>query len=316
MNYLKGALIAWSLALCIGCAERNTKEETLSHTDTTLSAPPRSLDGLRQAIASYIAKQPADIGVAIHAIENGDTLSVNGDRRYPLMSVAKFPQALALLRLIDQGKIAMTEPVSLTAADLTQRTASTLRKDHPGNSIELSIPEALRYMVGQSDNISSNKVFEMEGGPQAVTEYLRSIGVQGATLGATYRDADQMINQNQATPKAMTLLLKKFFADSLLSDSSKALLWKLMAESIPGADRIKGQLPAGTTVAHKTGTSGTDATGAWIATNDIGIVQMPNNKHLAISVFVANSKSSSTENAAIIATISKMVWDHFVTARP
>jgi len=30
-----------------------------------------------------------------------------------------------------------------------------------------------------------------------------------------------------------------------------------MTESIPGAKRLKGELPAGTVVAHKTGTGGT-----------------------------------------------------------
>jgi hypothetical protein len=44
---------------------------------------------------------------------------------------------------------------------------------------------------------------------------------------------------------------------SSLSRESQALLLKLMTESVPGAKRLKGELPAGTVVAHKTGTGDT-----------------------------------------------------------
>ena len=46
-----------------------------------------------------------------------------------------------------------------------------------------------------------------------------------------------------------------------------------MTESIPGAKRLKGELPAGTVVAHKTGTGGT-RNGITSPTNDIGIIPM------------------------------------------
>src|SRR2546422_9430330 len=55
-----------------------------------------------------------------------------------------------------------------------------------------------------------------------------------------------------------------------LSEQSQELLPKLMAESPTGPKRLKGLLPAGTVVAHKTGTSGTE-NGVTAATNDIGI---------------------------------------------
>jgi beta-lactamase class A len=246
------------------------------------------------------------------AIEDGDTLSVNGDKMFSLMSVTKFPQALLLLHLVDQGRIDISKPLTFTPEHLSQRTASTLVKDHPQKTFALSIPEVLRYAVGQSDNISSNVMFDTEGGPDSVTAYLRSIGVDGISIGATYREFPRFITANMGTPNALVSLLKKFHSDKLLSDSSHALLWRTMSESLPGADRIKGQLPPGTVVAHKTGSSGTDSNGVYIALNDVGIVKLPNGKHLAIAVLTGNSKSTDAELAKIIATVSKMAWDEFV----
>jgi hypothetical protein len=59
-----------------------------------------------------------------------------------------------------------------------------------------------------------------------------------------------------------------------------------------------------TVVAHKTGTSATQ-NGVTAATNDAGIVTLPNGKHYAISVFVSDSKEDEATNEKIIADISK-----------
>lgn len=300
-------LLAGSLASC-GAPKR----EIASTSDTTAPKTGHNLDALRQRVASYIDSVETDVGFALYAIEDGDTMSVNGDKMYSLMSVTKFPQALLLLHLVDEGKISAAKPLTFTKEHLTQRTASSLKKDHTQATFELLIPEVLRYAVGQSDNISSNVMFDAEGGPEAVTKYLRSVGVEGITLGSDYRDGLALVQKNIGTPKAAALLLKKFLADKLLSDSSSQLLWMTMERSLPGADRIKGQLPPGTVVAHKTGSSGIDSNGRYVALNDIGIIQLPDGKHLAIAVFVANSRLSDVETAKIIATLSRMVWEEYV----
>ena len=78
-----------------------------------------------------------------------------------------------------------------------------------------------------------------------------------------------------------------------------------------GKNRIKGQLPTGTLVAHKTGTSDTNEQGVTAAVNDIGIVTLPNGKHFAISVFISNSKEDNETNEKIISGIAKLTWDYF-----
>jgi len=84
-----------------------------------------------------------------------------------------------------------------------------------------------------------------------------------------------------------------------------------MAATNTGKVRIKSQLPPGTIVADKTGSSDTNKEGITAAVNDIGIVTLPNGNHFAICVFVSNSKESETVNDKIIADISKLAWDYF-----
>jgi beta-lactamase class A len=314
---VRSIAVALVLASLTGCSKGDGTDRAHG-TDTTNGAfaekrDTRALDSLRESIASYLHTQKADVGVTIYAIEDGDTLSVNGDSYYPLMSVMKFPQAVMLLKHVDDGKLKMSEPIRFDEEDLKVRTASTILKDHPQKSFSLTIPEVLAYSIGQSDNITSDRMFELVGGPGAVGEYIRSIGVDGIRSVGNYRgmDMNDSTTLNHGTPKALALLLKKFYADKILSDSSSELLWRTMVESLPGADRIKGQLPEGTVVAHKTGTGGTNAKGQTVAFNDVGIIQLPNGKHLAIAVLVSKASGSATEHAKIISTVSKMAWDHF-----
>jgi beta-lactamase class A len=83
---------------------------------------------------------------------------------------------------------------------------------------------------------------------------------------------------------------------------------KLMTESIPGAKRLKGELPAGTAVAHKTGTGGTQ-NGITSANNDIGIITLPDGRHLAVAAFVSDSAANDDTRDAIIARLAKAAWD-------
>ena len=61
-------------------------------------------------------------------------------------------------------------------------------------------------------------------------------------------------------------------------------------------------------MAHKTGSSGA-TNGIAAATNDIGIVTLPDGRHLAIAVFVSDSKADAATRDAVIARIAKAAWD-------
>ena len=75
-----------------------------------------------------------------------------------------------------------------------------------------------------------------------------------------------------------------------------------------GPRRIKGLLSPTTTVAHKTGTSGT-VNGLTRATNDVGLITLPDGKHLAVAVFVADSKANQAIRERVIAKIARAAWD-------
>lgn len=112
----------------------------------------------------------------------------------------------------------------------------------------------------------------------------------------------------RATPDAMAGLLCALQAGKGLSASSRRLLLGLMTTSKTGTDRIKGLLPKGAIVAHKTGSSGT-VNGLTRATNDAGLVTRPDGRHLAIVVFVSDTWVDETTRDTVIVKIAWGAWD-------
>lgn len=101
----------------------------------------------------------------------------------------------------------------------------------------------------------------------------------------------------------MAGLLCALQAGKGLSASSRRLLLGLMTTSKTGTDRIKGLLPKESVVAHKTGSSGT-VNGLTRATNDAGLVTLPDGRYLAIVVFVSDTWVDETTRDTVIAKIA------------
>ena len=269
---------------------------------------------LQKNIEQIIHSKNAVIGVSVYGIENNDTLSVNGDKHFPMQSVFKFHIALAVLHKVDQGEFSLDQKIFIKKSDLLPNTWSPIREKYPNGNVSLPLSELIQYTVAQSDNNGCDILLRLIGGANVVINYIHSLGIKDVSITATeeemHKEWDVQFT-NWSTPKAATQLLSKFYKEKILSEKSFHFLWNVMAATTTGTGRIKGELPPGTIVAHKTGTSDTNKEGITAAVNDIGIVTLPNGKHFAICVFVSNSKESETVNDKIIADISKLAWNYF-----
>jgi beta-lactamase class A len=118
---------------------------------------------------------------------------------------------------------------------------------------------------------------------------------------------------NTATPVAMVTLLAKIARHEVgLTAASAALLEDLLLRVTTGQQRIKGALPPGTPVAHKTGMSGT-RDGKTDATNDVGLITLPNGHRVAVAVFVHASPADLATRERTIARVARAAYDAFNT---
>ena len=270
-------------------------------------------EALRQQIQEIIKPAKGIVGVALLNIESNDTLNINGNARLVMQSVMKFPIALNVLHLVDTGKLSLSQIVHFTRRDLS-KTNTTMRQKYPDGKGDISIRELLSLMISESDNDACDILLKRIGGPNIVQAYMLRLGLRGITVRTTEADmamAWEMQYLNWCKPKEMAVLLEQFYQGKILAKNTTDLLLKMMTGSTTGPNRIKGLLPAGTVVAHKTGSSATDAQGLTPATNDVGIITLPNGKHLVLTVFVCNSTADEQTRDGIIAKIGKAAYGSF-----
>lgn len=269
---------------------------------------------LKNEMEKIVTGKNAKVGVSVSGGDSEETFTLNGEVRFPMQSVFKFHIALAVMAEVDKGSLSPEQLIGIKKDELMTDTWSPMRDKYPEGGI-LTLGEIIRYTIAVSDNNGCDILLRLIGGPEAVTSFLKSKGLTGFAI--VYDEAEMHQNYenqfaNWSTPESATYLLRLFNENKLILPESTEYLRQIMRETSTGMKRIKGMLPEGTVVAHKTGSSGRDENGIATATNDIGIVWLPDGRFFYISVFVADSKETDEMNERIIADLSKAAYDYFV----
>lgn len=302
-----------------------------------------SLDRLRTEIARVAASSGGRVGVAAVHVESGRAAYHNGDDPFPMASTYKVPIAVQLLTRVDDGELTLDQMVDLEPGDLHPGSGTlTALFDDPG--VSLSVLNLMELMLLISDNSATDLVIRLAGGPDAVTQRMGALGHDGirvdrptsvligdfvgvevpengmitparfgeladrVTPDARDAAADRFARdaQDTSTPRAMADLLLQVWNGDALSPGSTELLIDVMERVSTGTGRLKGILPDGTTVAHKTGTIGG-------TTNDVGIIYLPEGRgHVITTVFVADSEADIPTRERTIAQIARAVYDYFL----
>lgn len=274
-----------------------------------------SIDTLKADINSIIADKQATVGISMIGQDSEESISIDGDKHLPMQSVYKYHLSIAVLNLVDQGQFSLDDKITITPDDLDNGLWSPIRKLYP-NGAELTLAEVIQHTVAGSDNVGCDMLFEMIGGPKVAHQYFHSIGLTDIAILHEEKllQSDWSLQYlNWTTANAASQALKMFFENknNLLSAESHKFLWDTMKSTWTGKKILKGKLPKGTVVAHKTGFSGTNKAGLVAAQNDIGIIFLPNGDYFYLSVLVSDSKESNKTNRAMIADIAKVTWDYF-----
>lgn len=283
---------------------------------TMISPTFAQVERLQAKIEQVINGKKATVGVGIYEFGSRQTLTINGDEHMPMQSVYKFHVALAVLSEVDKGRFKLTQKMHVKKSNLVPGLHSPMGEDYPNGEVDLPLSKLIQYMVAESDGSACDYLFRLLGGPKQVDTFIHQLGVQNVAIRETEAVMQARGNwdiqyTNWTTQAAMLDLLKLFYQRKILSTNSHDFLWKTMVSTTTGENRLKKLLPAGTVVAHKTGTSATKKDGLMGAVNDAGFIMLPNGKCLAISVFVSNSTEGVQTNERIIADIAKLTYNHF-----
>ena len=301
-------------------------------------ANPATLDGeLRRTAKSA----NGEVGVAAWSLEGGGPrVLLNGDQPFPMASTFKVAIAGAVLARIDAGELSLDKMLPVEPDKYVESDVIASALIHPG--VSLSIENLLELMLTRSDNTATDVLVTAAGGPEAVTGWVRKLGISGLrvdrdTAGilrdffhfpmgtfsealAAARKSDPKLDErgehpnptfdndprDTSTPSAMAELLTKIFSGRALSPPSTKTIIATMERCHTGDNRIRARLPSGTVVADKTGTLGGTV-------NDVGVITLPENKRrLVLALFIKKSDLPFAAREKVIADLARAIYDYFL----
>ena len=269
---------------------------------------------LKKEISKITEGKKATVAVSVLGIDFPFQYNNNNaEKKLPMQSVFKYHIALAVLDLVDQGKLSLDQKVFIKKSELLPNTWSPIREKNPEGNFEMPISELIEYTVAMSDNVGCDVLLRLIGGPKVVNDYIVSKGVKNTQIvynEELMQSAWKNQYENYTTMKSATRLLKDFYKGKILSKKSTEFLLAVMYRTSTGLNKIVEQLPKYAKVAHKTGSSGKNDAGLTGAENDIAIITLPNGKTYAIAIFVIDSMESYGVNCKMISDISKVVFEN------
>jgi beta-lactamase class A len=308
MHYFSRIIAISALSIAITSCNDAPKQSPETTTATETKKP--DYNKLTADLDSIAKTVDAKIALGYINIETGDTFSYNGRSHVPMQSTIKFPLAVMIMQQVDSGKLSLEQVIPITKYERNTPTNSTFLRDLQG-APGMSVHRMLEYMTHISDNITFDAFTRLAGGGKRIESFVKAQGMNG--IGVAERKGQFYVDfgipsDTWCEPIDMAALLVKFYKGELLSKTATDTLRNIMERTTGGTGRIKGLLPAGTVVAHKTGTSGME-NGRTAAVNDIGIVTLPDGNHLVLTVYVTEVAGDMAAGEAIIAKVAKAAYD-------
>jgi len=268
----------------------------------------RALEG---QLRSIVANARGRVGIYAAEVDGPRQAMINAEHAFPMASTVKVAIAATYLQGVDEGRLRLdTAYPMLVSTGKTGADGRVIVRQ----GMALSAQSLIELMMTKSDNHATDAILNAVGGPSAVNRWLRTAGITGLRVDrdiATLLRDDMARNdpslgidkRDSSTPAAMVRLLGALDRGEVLSPRSRGVLLGAMSRCLTGKTRIPALLPAGTLVAHKTGT-------LWSQTSDVGIIRMPDGRKVALAVFVTGQEPHAAQ-ASVIAQVARAVYDSY-----
>jgi beta-lactamase class A len=297
--------------------------------------------GLQRELDQLAAGFPGRVGIGVQD-DRGLTAAVRGEERFSLQSVMKLIVAMAVMDAVDRQGWRVEDEVVVRREDLSLYV-EPLAKLVTAAGYHTTVGELVRRAVVDSDSAAADILVRRLGGPAKVEDFLKRQEVSGVRFDRDERHLQTEIvglewraefvdpavlqqatdavpegvrdvayqrymvdARDTATPRGMAELLQKLAEGRLLSARSTVFLTAVMRGTVTFPDRLKAGVPAGWTIGHKTGSSGSWK-GMTAATNDVGILTAPDGRHVSVAVFVADTRAPLEERAKLMAAVARVV---------
>lgn len=257
-----------------------------------------------QSITQIESRVSARIGVAVYDSATEQTWSYKGDERFPMMSTFKTLACANLLYDHENEGLELESKVGVNSDELI--AWSPITKAFVGK--EISLRGACAATMEMSDNTGANIVLGSIGGPNGLTEFLRSTGDSKTRLDNIEPDLNHARpgdERDTTTPNTMVKTLNELVYGEVLSEESKAQLKTWMMDNKVSDGMIRSILPDGWKIADRSGA------GAYGSRAITAIVWSETRAPLIISISLTETKLSIAERDTVINEIGELIFDEY-----
>lgn len=294
----KSCLYALLTCLCLGTACRET--------------PRNSVSRLKERLEAWADTLPGTVGIAF--VSDRDTLTVHNEERYPMMSVFKLHQALAVANALARQGAGLDSMLHIPGAELDRHTWSPMLQRYGEGDWNVSVGELLQYALVASDNNASNLLFKYMASPAETDVFVKTVAADTA-FAIRYSEAEMKQDPHRAclnhtSPLSAALLIRQVFTSDLVERVLQDSIQSALSAVTTGQDRLGAAVAdaQGVLFAHKTGSGYRDDSRRLMAHNDVGYFRFPDGRDYSLAVFIRDFAGSEEEASAIIAEISRRVY--------
>lgn len=268
-------------------------------------------DKLEARLRPLIDAHKGEVAIAVRHLKTGEAFTHRADEPMPTASLIKLPVMVEVYQQAHEGKLKLTDPITLKQADKVP--GSGILTTHFSEGAMFPLVDAVRLMIAFSDNTATNLVIDKIGLP-ATAARMEALSFPNTKLHSksfkretsVFPERSEKFGLGSTTANEMVGLLEQLHAEKLVSpEASKAMLEHL--KKCDDKDKFPRFLPTGAVIAHKTGSVNE-------ARTDAGIIFSPNGP-IALCVLTAKNEDKSwiADNAGnrICATVAREVFSHF-----
>ena len=172
---------------------------------------------------------------------------------------------------------------------------------------QLSIRDLTRRMIVSSSNLATNLLIEKVGA-ERVTRFMQALGTNDLVIrrGLEDKKAYALGMNNSATARSLMQVLVRLAKRSVVSPAASDEMIAILLQQHYN-EGIPAQLPAGVSVAHKTG---------WIdkVYHDAAIVYPPQHTPYVV-VILTSGLSEKDEAPALVAALSAAIYRQLISIR-
>jgi len=247
------------------------------------------------------SKSGGRIGVVAMDTKSNQRIAYRPNERFPMCSTFKLLAVGAVLQRVDQRKEKLDRFVAYTNKDILEYAPVTKQHLSEGG---MTLQALCQAAIEQSDNTAANLILQTIGGPNAVTQFARSIGDNVSRLDRMepeLNDVRPNDDRDTTTPAAMCEDMRRLLKSDLLSMESRNRLNRWLEHNETGTAMIRAGTPVGWRVGDKTGRCRSGII------NDIAVMRPPAGAPIFVAIYSAGLAGSDATRSPVLASIAKIV---------